>query len=128
VPPGELARARSAYRRAIESGGAWRSFSPEPRHHDATYWTLLVSLFVEPGMNRTTLIERVTAGAGVSRSTAERVIRDARDSGLVCHRQVGTEVLMDLSAPMFDHCVAFFRTRMDRDRLGDRIGDGGYEG
>jgi hypothetical protein len=63
-------------------------------------------------MNRTTLIERVTAGAGVSRSTAERAIRDARESSLVCCRQVGTEVLMDLSQRMFEHCIGYFRTRV----------------
>ena len=121
VSPAELERARRAYRRALESDRAWRAFSAEPRHHDATYWTLLVSLFVEPGMNRTTLIERVTAGAGVSRSTAERAIRDARASGLVRHAHVGTEVMLDLSERMFDHCVGFFRSRMDRGRSGAQL-------
>jgi hypothetical protein len=129
VSPAELEWARKAYRRALESDRAWRAFSAEPRHHDATYWTLLVSLFVEPGMNRTTLIERVTAGAGVSRSTAERAIRDARASGLVCHRQVGTEVLMELSERLFAHCLGFFRSRMDQVRFGEGLGeDGGHRG
>ena len=129
VTSAELARARRAYRGGLEAARAWRAFSPDPRHHDATYWTLIATLFAEPGMNRTTLIERVTAGAGVSRSTAERVIRDARESGLVCHRQVGTEVLMELSERLFAHCLGFFRSRMDRVRFGEGLGeDGGHRG
>src|SRR5215213_2413745 len=67
----ELARARIAYRGSQESARAWRAFTPNPRHHDITYWSMLTSLFVEPGLNRMTLIERVMEQAGVSRSTAE---------------------------------------------------------
>jgi hypothetical protein len=125
----ELERAQRAYRGAIEAARAWRVFSPNPKYHDTTFWTLFSTLFAEPGMNRTTLIDRIMEGAGVSRSTAERAIREARESGLVCYRHVGAEVLLDLSDAMFNHCVGYFREWMDRDKLNKNLGfDDDYRG
>ena len=125
----ELERARKAYRGALEAGRAWRAFSSNPRYHDSTFWTLFSTLFAEPGMNRTTLIDRIIENAGVSRSTAERAIREARESGLVCYRHAGAEVLLDLSDIMFNHCVGYFRDWMDRDKLSRKLGfDDDYHG
>ena len=118
----ELERARKAYRGALEAARAWRAFSPNPKYHDSTFWTLFSTLFAEPGMNRTTLIDRIIEGAGVSRSTAERAIREARESGLVCYRHAGAEVLLDLSDAMFNHCVGYFRDWMDQDKLSKKLG------
>jgi hypothetical protein len=118
----ELERARKAYRGALEAARAWRAFSPNPKYHDSTFWTLFSTLFAEPGMNRTTLIDRIIEGAGVSRSTAERAIREARESGLVCYRHAGTEVLLDLSDAMFNHCVGYFRDWIDQDKLTKKLG------
>src|SRR3712207_2898339 len=105
VTAAQLKRARPAYSGALGAARAWRAFSPNPKHHDTTYWTLLSSLVVKPGMNRTQLVDRIIDGAGVSRSTAERAIRDARESGLVVSEHAGTEVLFDLSDSMFNHCI-----------------------
>lgn len=118
----ELERARRAFRGSLESSRAWRSFSPDPRHHDVTYWTLLTSLFAEPGMNRMTLVDRITEYAGVSRSTAERAIRDARASGFVQDQPVGKEVRYYLSEPLFAHCIEFFRRYMDLEQVLRNLG------
>jgi hypothetical protein len=58
----------------------------------------------------------------VSRSTAERTIREARESGYVVDQPSGKEVLYFLSDAMFNHCVNFFRTFMDADRLMKTLG------
>ena len=39
----ELVRAQVAYRGSLQSSQAWRAFSADTRHHDVTYWTMLVS-------------------------------------------------------------------------------------
>src|SRR5689334_13629472 len=93
-PPGsaaDLDRMRAAYRGALESSRAWRSFTEETRHHDVTYWTLLTSLFADPGMNRQALVERIMDYAGVSRSTAERAVKEARGEGYVRDEPAGRE-------------------------------------
>ena len=129
ITTAELARARRAYRGGLEAARAWRAFSPDPRHHDATYWTLIATLFAEPGMNRTRLVDRVVAGAGVSRSTAERAVRDARSAGLIAAGRAGGEVRLVLSDRLFAHCVDYFRAWMDGGRLGAALGHGeGYGG
>src|SRR3954453_7806947 len=110
----ELARARRAYRGGLAAARAWRAFSPDPRHHDATYWTLSATLFAEPGTNRTRrvaravgeaggrgrhrtrLVDRLVAEAGVSRSPAEPAVREARPGGLILAERVGPEVRLDL--------------------------------
>jgi hypothetical protein len=122
VPEPELDRARTAYRGSLESARAWRAFTTNTRHHDTTYWSLLSSLFADPGMNRMTLLDRIIEYAGVSRSTAERTIREARESGYVVDQPSGKEVLYFLSDEMFNHCVNFFRTFMDADRLMKTLG------
>jgi hypothetical protein len=118
----ELARARIAYRGSQESAKAWRAFTDNPRHHDITYWSMITSLFVEPGLNRTALIERIIEQAGVSRSTAERAIREGRGSGYLVDRPAGKEVRYFLSDRVFDHCIGFFRDWMDVARVVKRFG------
>ena len=117
-----LARARTAYRGALDSARAWRGFSTNPKHHDATYWSLLTSLFADPGMNRSTLIDRIIEYGGASRSTAERAIRDARDCGLIVDRPSGNQVLYSLSDKMVEHCISFFANYMDRDQIMKNLG------
>ena len=71
----------------------------------------------------------MVAEAGVSRSTAERAVRDARAAGLIVAGRAGPEVLMSLSDRLFEHCVEYFRTWMDGGRLGAALGHGeGYGG
>ena len=118
----ELERARMAYRGSLEAARAWRAFSPDPRHHDMTYWSLLSSLFAEPGMNWMTLVERIMDYAGASRSTAERVIREARGSGFIVDRPAGKEVHYFLTEPMLRHCVDYFRSHMDQEKLMRTLG------
>ena len=113
----ELARARVAFRGSLESSRAWRAFTPNTRHHDTTYWTMLSWLFAEPGMNRMTLIDRIIEYAGVSRSTAERAVREARENGYVVDEPAGKEVRYFLSARLFEHCVGFFRSYMDLEKI-----------
>ena len=124
VTPAELEWMRRAYAGALASARAWRAFSPDPRHHDVTYWTLLTSLFAEPGMNRTRLIERIVDAAGVSRSTAERAVRDARASGLVVAERAGAEIVLALSERLFEHCIGYFRAWMDAAKLNRALGNG----
>ena len=113
----ELARARVAYRGSLESSRAWRAFTPNTRHHDTTYWTMLSWLFAEPGLNRMTLVDRITEYAGVSRSTAERAVREARESGYVVDEPAGKEVRYFLSDRLLAHCVRFFRDYMDLESI-----------
>src|SRR3954462_7646843 len=89
VTAAELARARRAYRGGLAAARAWRAFSPEPRHPHADYWTLIAALVGPPGTNRTRLVDRMVADAGVSRSTAERAVRDARAAGLIVAERAG---------------------------------------
>jgi hypothetical protein len=124
ISESDLARARTAYRGALDAGQAWRAFTANSRHHDVTYWSMLVSLFVEPGLNRMTLIERICGYAGVSRSTAERAIREARESGYIGDRPAGKEVHFYLSSRVFNHCVRYFRDFMD---LHSMMRNFGYE-
>jgi hypothetical protein len=125
VNPEELAKARRAFRGSLESSKAWRGFSPHPRHHDVTYWTLLTVLFIEPGMNRMSLIERIIDYAGVSRSTAERAVREARAAGFIADAPAGKEVRYELSDRLFAHCLEFFRNYMDLERVLANLGDHG---
>ena len=118
----ELARAQRAYRGSLESARAWRRFSADPRHHDIAYWTLLTTLFVEPGTNRMKLVERIIEYAGVSRSTAERAVREARASGFIVDQPVGKEVRYHLSERLFAHCVEFFRSYMDLEQVLRNLG------
>jgi DNA-binding GntR family transcriptional regulator len=81
-----------------------------------------VSLFAEPGMNRTTLIDRIIEYAGVSRSTAERAIHEARQSGYIVDRREGREVRQFLSDRLFNHCINFFRNYMDLEKIIEKFG------
>jgi DNA-binding GntR family transcriptional regulator len=83
---------------------------------------MLVSLFAEPGMNRTTLIDRIIDYAGVSRSTAERAIHEARQSGYIVDRREGREVRHFLSDRLFNHCIEFFRNYMDLEKIIAKLG------
>ena len=115
----ELARARAAYRASLEALRGWRAFSPSARHPDAACWGLLGSLFAEPGLHRTALVGRIVECAGVSRSTAERVLRRTRAGGHVVDHPAGRRVRYFLSDRMFADCLAYFRRYMDR---GDGLG------
>ena len=122
--PAELERARAAFRGSLETSRAWRAFTSDTRHHNQIYWSLLSVLFVDPGLNRTVLIERVVAYAAVSRSTAERAIREAKACGYLVDRPSGNEVRHFLSERLFAHCLAFFREHMDLERLIENLGYG----
>lgn len=113
----ELERAQTAFRGSQRSARAWRVFSTNSRHHDVTYWTILTSLFIEPGLNRMGLIDRIMDFAAVSRSTAERAIREARDRGFIVDEPSGKEVKHYLSDATFNHCVGFFREYMDMAKI-----------
>ena len=122
LSPTELARARMAYRGSLESGRAWRAFTTNTRHHDMTYWTMLCVLFIEPGTSRTTLIDRIIEYADVSRSTAERAIREGRESGYIVDEPAGREVRYRLSDATFQHCVKFFRDYLDLEKIIANLG------
>src|SRR4051794_9669046 len=90
-----------------------RAFSPSARHPDAACRCLLGSLFAEPGLHRTALVGRIVEYAGVSRSTAERVLRRVRAGGHIVDRPAGRRVRYFLSERAFADCLAYFRTYMD---------------
>jgi len=119
VAEADLARARAAYRTSLEALRGWRAISPSARHPDAACRSLLGSLFTEPGLHRSALVGRIAEYAGVSRSTAERVLRRARDGGHVVDRPAGRRVRYFLSDRMFADCLAYLRRCMDR---GDGLG------
>jgi hypothetical protein len=73
-------------------------------------------------MNRTTLIDRIIDYAGVSRSTAERAIHEARQSGYIVDRREGREVRHFLSDRLFNHCIEFFRNYMDLEKIIAKLG------
>jgi hypothetical protein len=105
----ELERARAAYRLSLEATRAQRAFSPSARHQDTACWSMLGSLFVEPGMSRTMLVGRIVEYAGVSRATAERVVRRARDGGYIIDQPFGKMVRYFLSEHAFASCMEYFR-------------------
>jgi hypothetical protein len=108
----ELERARASYRRSLEATRAQRAFSPSARHQDTACWSLLGSLFVEPGMSRATLVGRIIEYAGVSRATAERVVRRAREGGCIVDQPYGKMVRYFLSERAFGSCMEYFRKYM----------------
>jgi hypothetical protein len=119
----ELARARRAYQGSLEAARAWRAFSPHSRHHTMTYWSLLAALFAAPGLTRTQLADRIVAYAGVSRSTAQRAIREARRVGHVAaDRPSGRAVRYVLADRLLDHCVLYFQKWLDRGPLAKALG------
>jgi hypothetical protein len=101
---------------------AWSAFSPHSRHHGIAYWSLLASLFAEPGLNRTRLGDRIVEYARVSRSTAERTIRDARHVGHIVDQPSGKAVRYFLAEQMVDHCVLYFRNWLDREQVEKALG------
>ncbi len=118
----ELVRARRAYRGALEATRAWRAFSPHSRHHSMSYWSLLASLLAEPGLNRTELGDRIIEYTGVSPSTAQRTIRDARQVGHIVDQPSGKAVRYFLAEQMADHCVLYFRNWLDREQVEKALG------
>ena len=70
---------------------------------------------MNPGINRTVLIERMQRYAGVSRSTAERMIADARKDGFLLDMEERNPKRSRyyLSRPVYVHCIEFFRNWMD---------------
>ena len=115
VSGAELERARAAYRGSLEAARAQRAFLPSVRHEDTACWSMLGSLFVEPGMNRTALVGRISQYAGVSRATAERVVRRAREGGHIVDQPSGRMVRYFLSQRSFDCCFEYFRKYMGQD-------------
>jgi hypothetical protein len=121
----ELERARAAYRAALAEARARLDLAPSARHQDTACWGVLASLFVEPGLSRTALVDRVAGCAGVSRPTAERVVRRAREGGHIVDRTAGRAVAYSLSEPAFERCLDHFRRHMDAGRgSGVRGGEG----
>ncbi len=108
----ELERARAAYHGSLEAARAQRAFLPSARHEDTACWSMLGSLFIEPGMNRTTLVRRISQYAGVSRATAERVVSRARAGGHIVDQPSGRIVRYFLSERSFDCCLEYFRKYM----------------
>ncbi len=115
----ELERARAAYRGSLEATRTQRAFLPSVRHEDTACWSMLGSLFVEPGMNRTVLVGRISQYAGVSRATAERVVPRAREGGHIVDQPSGRMVRYFLSQRSFDCCIEYFRKYMEQDKASE---------
>jgi hypothetical protein len=119
VPADELERARFSYDGSLQSARAWRSFFTEPKYQTTTAWTMFALVFVNPGISRTALIDGTQRYAGVSRSTAERMIADARRDGFLVDRDARNpkRTRYFLSRDVYVHCVTFFRKWMDFARI-----------
>jgi hypothetical protein len=115
VPRDELERARYSYDGSLQSARAWRSFFGEPKYQTTTAWTMFALVFVNPGISRTVLIDRMQRYAGVSRSTAERMIADARRDGFLLDKEEKNRKRSRyyLSRDVYVHCIEFFRNWMD---------------
>jgi hypothetical protein len=108
----DLEHARAAYRGSLEAARAQRAFLPSARHEDTACWSMLGSLFAEPGLNRTELVSRISQYAGVSCATAERVVSRARAGGHIIDQPSGRMVRYYLSDQSFGCCVVYFRKYM----------------
>lgn len=115
VPDDELTRAKYSYEGSLQSARAWRSFFGEPKYQTTTAWTMFALVFVNPGINRTVLIDRMQRYAGISRSTAERMITDAKKDGFLLDKDAKNprKSRHYLSRAVYTHCVEFFRNWMD---------------
>jgi hypothetical protein len=115
IPQDELERAKYSYDGSLQSARAWRSFFGEPKYHTTTAWTMFALVFVNPGINRTILIDRMQRYAGVSRSTAERMVADAKKDGFLLDKaeRKSRNSRHYLSRDVYTHCIAFFRNWMD---------------
>jgi hypothetical protein len=108
----DLEHARAAYRGSLEAARAQRAFLPSARHEDTACWSMLGSLFAEPGLNRTELVSRISQYAGVSRATAERVVSRARAGGHIIDQPSGRMVRYFLSQQSFNQCLDYYRAYM----------------
>jgi hypothetical protein len=115
VPRDELERAKYSYDGSLQSARAWRSFFSEAKYQTTTAWTMFALVFVNPGINRTVLIDRMQRYAGVSRSTAERMIADARRDGFLLDMEERNPKRSRyyLARAVYVHCIEFFRNWMD---------------
>ena len=115
VPRDELDRARYSYDGSLQSARAWRSFFGEPKYQTTTAWTMFALVFVNPGINRTDLIDNMQKYAGISRSTAERMIADAKKDGFLIDKDERNPKRSRyyLSRDVYIHCMDFFRKWMD---------------
>ena len=115
VPRDELERAKFSYDGSLQSARAWRSFFREPKYQTTTAWTMFALVFVNPGVNRTVLIDRMQRYAGISRSTAERMIADAKKDGFLLDKDEKNpkKSRYYLSRAVYVHCIEFFRNWMD---------------
>jgi hypothetical protein len=115
VPQDELERAKYSYDGSLQSARAWRSFFSEPKYQTTTAWTMFALVFVNPGINRTVLIDRMQRYAGVSRSTAERMVADAKRDGFLLDRaeKRSRNSQHYLSRDVYTHCIEFFQNWMD---------------
>lgn len=111
----ELDRARYSYDGSLQSARAWRSFFREPKYQTTTAWSMFALVFVNPGINRTDLIDRMQKYAGISRSTAERMIADAKRDGFLVDMDDKNPKKSKyyLSREVYVHCITFFRNWMD---------------
>jgi hypothetical protein len=90
----------------------WLSFFDD-KFYSMPYSMLVLKLFSEPGMKKSELALFLEINAKISRSTAERMMREAEQSGLIVvdnpdgvnGRQLA------LSRPAQDHCIAFLKRR-----------------
>jgi hypothetical protein len=94
----DLEHARAAYRGSLEAARAQRAFLPSARHEDTACWSMLGSLFAEPGLNRTELVRRV--------------ISRARASGYIVDQPSGRMVRYFLSRQSFNQCLEYYRAYM----------------
>jgi hypothetical protein len=115
VSQDELERAKYSYDGSLQSARAWRSFFSDPKYQTTTAWTMFALVFVNPGLNRTVLIDRMQRYAGISRSTAERMIADAKKDGFLLDKDEkrSNKSRYYLPRAVYIHCIEFFRKWMD---------------
>jgi hypothetical protein len=105
----------------------WTTFFPNEEFLNAAYWTLFTELFIREENGQSTnygeLTNLLVDMAGVSTPTAHRMIRRAKDYGLLSSRKIpghGNTAFYELSEDMRKHCETFadyaIRTYSEFDR------------
>ena len=91
----------------------WLSYFEDTRFYTTAFIIGFLKVFNEPGLKKSELTLYLEVNAKVSRSTAERMLRDAEEAGhLQIEKRVGGNGLATfLSAGLFNHCVHYLTSR-----------------
>jgi hypothetical protein len=113
IYPTELKHYQVAAIRIVEMFGVW--FEPfEKQFKTTTHAIMFLKVFAEPGINKSELIVFLHTVTGVSLSTAERLIKDAKDADYLSvstTERHGSPWSISVSEKLSKHCVTYLQAR-----------------